>query len=353
MPNGGITIRDAWNSAIVMEGGNIYIQPAKDLIVQPLRNFIAKVGGWTSIASKEDIDLSSSEKGFRLKTQQSQYFYSDKSGIVLQANSQNASTGSPDPAKDAISDIGGIVLKSTVGIYNYAETEIVYYAKKNMTFQSLENVFVEADKLLGMSSGNGQLISYAKEIINVGVNSALYLSTIGSVVCAGAQSTSLGKKDTYLGVQYDTKSFFIDILKGCVPFDKIINEIEKIAPSLKNPIQNTVFNTEEKFQQLDFKFLSSDVYGIDATSDAIPATMAQQDDQLTGLYKLQAWEEKEINSSFPYPGKDKFDAFYLASEAPKNLQVDPSGKGSSSKAKSENKPGKITLKSLNEYKIQK
>jgi hypothetical protein len=353
MPNGGITIKDAWNSAIVMEGGNIYIQPAKDLIVQPLRNFIAKVGGWTSIASKEDIDLSSSEKGFRLKTQKSQYFYSDESGIVLQANSKNASTGSPDPAENAISDVGGIVLKSTVGIYNYAETEIVYFAKQNITFQSLKNIFIEAKDLLGLSSSDGPVLTYASQIVSVGEQSAIFISTEGSAICAGAKITALGKKDEYLGIQYDKDSFFIDILKGAVPFDEITTELAKISPALKNPIQNTVFNTEDKFKQLDFKFLSSDIYGISASSDAIPATMAQQDDQLTGLYSLEAWEEKEINSSFPYPGKEKFDEFYLASEAPKNLQVDPSGKGSTSKAKSENKPGKITLKSLKEYKIQK
>jgi hypothetical protein len=353
MPNGGITIRDAWNSAIVMEGGNIYIQPAKDLIVQPLRNFIAKVGGWTSIASKEDIDLSSSEKGFRLKTQKSQYFYSDESGIVLQSNSQTPSTGSPDPADNAISDIGGIVLKSKVGIYNYAETEILYYAKQNLTLQSLQNVFVEANQLLGLSS-KGTLIAHGKNLIADGEGSALFISTGGSGVYAGNNGSVFGKKDTNLGVMYDKKSFFIDILKGIVPMSEIIDQVTKIYPDLDNPIQNTVFQSEEKFQKLDFKFLSSSDYGsIDPQTDAIPSTMAQQEDQVTGLYSLSAWEEKEINSSFPYPGKDKFDAFYLASEAPKNLQVDPSGKGSSSKAKSENKPGKITLKSLNEYKIQK
>jgi hypothetical protein len=68
--------------------------------------------------------------------------------------------------------------------------------------------------------------------------------------------------------------------------------------------------------------------------------------------QASAWEEKEVNGSLPYPGKDKFENFYLAAEAPQNLQVDSSGKSSSNKAKSENKPGKLTLKSLKEYKIQ-
>jgi hypothetical protein len=352
MPNGGITIRDAWNSAIVMEGGNVYIQPAKDFVMQPLRNFIAKVGGWTSIASKEDIDLSSSEKGFRLKTQKSQYFYSDESGIVLQSNSQTPSTGSPDPADNAISDIGGIVLKSKVGIYNYAETEILYYAKQNLTFQSLQNVFVEANQLLGLSS-KGTLIAHGKNLIADGEGSALFISTGGSGIYAGNNGSVFGKKDANLGVMYDKKSFFIDLLKGVVPMSEIITQVTKIYPDLDNPIQNTVFQSEDKFQKLDFKFLSSSDYGnIDPQTDAIPSTMAQQEDQVTGLYSLSPWEEKEVNGSLPYPGKDKFENFYLASEAPKNLQVDPSGKSSSNKVKSENTPGKLTLKSLKEYKIQ-
>jgi lipopolysaccharide export system protein LptA len=98
MPNGGVTIRDAWNSAIVMEEGNIYLQPANDLVSQPLRHSITKAGGKTSITSKEDIDISSSEGSIRSKAEKMQYVYSNKAGVIIQANGQQNSKAQPDPS---------------------------------------------------------------------------------------------------------------------------------------------------------------------------------------------------------------------------------------------------------------
>jgi hypothetical protein len=353
MPNGGITIRDAWNSAIVLEGGNIYIQPAKDLVLQPLRNFIAKVGGWTSIASKEDIDLSSSEKGFRLKTEKSQYFYSDNAGIVIEAHNAGGGTGSPDPATEAINNINGIVFKSDKGIYSYAETEIVNYATKNLVLQSGENVFVEADKLLGLNSKKTTVLHTTGSMIIDGESSALFLSTGGSAIFAGSSSSAFGNKDDYLGIQYDTDSIFIDVLKGAVPLSDVIPQLTPIYPTISNPISFTTFQSIEDYKKLKFKFLDSSRYGnLDPQKDAIPSTMAQQDDELTGLYSLSAWEEKEVNETLPFPGKDKFENFYMHGEAPKNLESNQTGDSYSNKAKSDTKPGKIELKSLKEYKVQ-
>jgi len=354
MPNGGITIRDAWNSAIVLEGGNIYLQPAKDFVLQPLRNFIAKVGGWTSIASKEDIDLSSSEKGFRLKTEKSQYFYSDQAGIVMEAHNAGGGTGTPDPATEAINNINGIVFKSDKGIYNYAETEIVNYATKNLVLQSGENVFVDAEKTLGLNSSQTTVMHTSGSLIIDGENSALFLSTGGSAIFAGSSSSAFGNKDDYLGVQYDTDSMFIDVLKGAVPLSEVTPQLTPIYPTIANPISFTTFQSIEDYKKLKFKFLDSSKYGnLDPQKDAIPSTMAQQDDELTGLYSLSAWQEKEVNETLPFPGKDKFDNFYMHADSPKNLESNQTGKSYSNKAESETQPAKIELKSLKEYKIQK
>ena len=96
MENGGICMRDAWGSALVMEGGNIYIQSAKDTVMQPLRNLVAKVGQFASIAANQDIDLSSTSKGVRIKADQAVYLYSANSGVVIQSDGLTESPGPTD-----------------------------------------------------------------------------------------------------------------------------------------------------------------------------------------------------------------------------------------------------------------
>jgi hypothetical protein len=352
MPNGGITIRDAWNSAIVMEGGNISIQPAKDLFLQPLRNCVTKAGGSYNMACKKHIDLSSSEEGFRLKTEKAQYLYSDKGGIVLESKSKQDTPGKPYPGDKAIEDVGGIVLKSELGIYGYAKKNILLYCKKDLLLESLENLDLRAKKSI-TAYGDDMYLLGDKTFIMHSTKDILTIAD-NSVITAGAKNTILGQKDQKLGVMYDKDSMFIDILYGLMDVPQITSSFGKIRESKKELIKRTTFNKEQKFEDLKFHYLKSKQYGeLKPEEDAIPMTLPQQEDLLSGLYKLEEWKEKEINETLPYPGKDKFENFYLKSEKPKNLEPNKVGKDYNNKAKSESQPATIKLESLKQYKVQK
>jgi len=352
MPNGGITIRDAWNSAIVMEGGNIYIQPAKDLVSQPLRNLVTKAGGNISISSKKNIDISSSEEGFRLKTHKAQYLYSHDAGVIIEANGTEDSAGTPDPTKEAVENIGGIVFKSKLHVYSYAQKNIVNYAKGQIMLQSLKNTDIVADKELTLYGKQSfqQFSDYS--ILSYAGNSITVVSD-GSVAMAGATTTALGQKDQKLGVMYDKKSKVIDILEGLIPVSEVTGQLKAAKEYRQNILEQTVFQNETKFEELTFKFLSSTTYKLNPEEDAIPATLAQQDDLLTNIYKLDAWKEAEVNDTLPYPGKDLFENFYYSSEKPVNLEKNNLGKDYSNKADSQPKAAGISLGSLNDYKTQK
>lgn len=353
MPNGGITIRDAWNSAIVMEGGNIYIQPAKDLISQPLRNNIVKAGGHINMACKKNIDLSSSEEGLRIKSEKSQYLYSNEGGVVIEANGNKDTPGEPDPAVEAIDYVGGIVLKSKLSIYNYAEKNIVSYAKKNLLLQSLNNTDIVADEAVTLY-GKRNMQSFSDSSMSFYAKGQAYLFADRTVGVAGGSGTILGQKDQNLGVMYDDKSQFIDIIKGVIPVSDFTEQLGKASAAKEKLLEQTTFSEEAKFDDLKFKFLKSDKYGnLDPQEDAIPATIAQQDDLLTSLYSLKEWTEKEVNETLPYPGKDLFENFYYSAEKPVNLEENKLGKDYSNKADSTSTPAAVTLDSLQKYKIQK
>lgn len=351
MPNGGITIRDAWNSAIVMEGGNIYLQPAKDLVQQPLRNSIVKAGGHINMACKKHIDLSSSEEGLRLKSEKAQYFYSEKGGIVIEAGGENDTPGTPDPTEQALEDIGGVVLKSKLGIYNYAEKNIVSYAKEKILMQSLKSLDMTSKRMTLYGRDNLHLFADQQILQYAGLGINLFSDS--QVNVAGATGTNLGQDEQNLGIMYDEDSMFIDILKGVIKVSELTSKLGEALEAKEELLKQTVFGEEQKFDDLQFKFLSSQQYGkLDPQEDGIPATLAQQDDLLTEMYGLEEWEEKEVNESLPYPGKDLFENFYYSAEKPVNLEKNNMGKDYSSKADSTEKPGEIKLESLNKYKIQ-
>ena len=350
MPNGGITIRDAWNSAIVMEGGNVYIQPAKDFVAQPLRNSITKAGGSVNVSCKKHIDFSSTEEGLRFKTEKSHYFYSDNGGFVVETNGSTDTPGTPDPKKEAIDDIGGIVFKSKLSIYNYAEKDIVNYAKNQFLLKSLNNVDIVAENSL-TTYGKASLNGFSDGmILNMGQNTLTLAE--GGAMMAGAGSTVLGQKDQNLGVIYDDKSPFVDVIKGVLDTTTLTASLGKAKEEKDKVLEKTTFQKEEKFNDLKFKFLKADKYQLTPNEDAIPMTVAQQDDLLTGAYGLQEWEEKEINETYPYPGKELFENFYFSSDKPVNLEKKNVSEDYVNKAAPEKKPASIELKSLLKYKIQ-
>lgn len=353
MPNGGITIRDAWNSAIVLEGGNVYIQPAKDVIQQPLRSFIVKAGGHINMDCKKHIDLSSTKEAVRIKSEKSQYFYSEKGGIVMETKGEKDNTGKPDPKNEAIEEVGGIVFKSKLSIYNYAEKDIVNYAKKKVLFQSLQNMdLIAPENTITIFGKDAVHVLSSDTVSTYGEKTNLHVSD-GTVLLAGAETTALGQEDQYLGVMYDDESMFIDVLKGILPVSEVTSALTQLKENKQQILNQVTFYEEQKFIDLKFKFLKTSKYGkLTPNEDAIPASLAQQDDKMTGLYSLSTWEQKEINETLPFPGKDLFENFYLDAEKPENLEANSMGQDYSSKADSSSSPASVTLKSLKEYKIQ-
>jgi hypothetical protein len=348
MPNGGITIKDAWNSSIVMEGGNIYIQPAKDLVTQPLRNHISKVGGSFNLACQKYIDISSSSESMRIKTEKALHLYSNSSGILMEANGENESVG--NGGTEAIEDIGGIVLKSKLNIYNYAKKDLVSYAHQNIHFQAISDLNFVADNSLNLY-GKQSLYSFTDNNYFLYSKQNANIITGGSLIMAGQSQTTIGQKDAPVNVKTNPGVS----ITGVVKVKEILAEkdLQKYIDSKKELLKLTSYNEKEKFDELKFKFLSSDKYKVDSKEDAIPSTLAQQDDIVTDMYSLKEWKEQEVNESLPYPGKDFFEKFLFTTEALKNLEKNSEKSNDLiPKANSSNSPAQIKLESLNKYKVQ-
>ena len=306
MPNGGISLSDAWGSAIVMEGGNIYIQPAKDLVVQPNRHLIAKVGGSTSIATRKEVDISSTEGGLRVKTDKAQYYYSDNNGILMHADGPIFGEGVGAGQLDGmVQNVGGIVMYApNSGINSYGK-QVYQYATNSLVSKS--------DQLLTVKAGTvevlgNQTVLVDAHVVDILSNSSTTIHSLGNSTLIGLAGTLVGIKDQTIAA--------VNFMGGEIPVVGLLDPNNIQNAQFFQGLQNIItkydnydvaqvlgnFKDSTNFTDIAFQFPSTSVYGL-ADNEVLPQTVSQQNDDL-GLNLLQNWVEKEVNNSYPYPGSD-------------------------------------------------
>jgi len=354
MDNGGIMLKDAWGSALVLDGGDIYIQAAKDLTVQPLRNFIAKAGHFVSIGAKKDIDMSSTEGGFRLKTKLNQHLYTKEQGIILQSDTEEDLE--PTPEDKAYNKFGGIMLKSTKGIYQFGEkifdraTEKGLYKSGRLMLESVtDRLGIRAENNIEILSNN-QTFMVSKGNITVLTNGALTCVGAGSANFAG-DHTNIGNKGVLVGLVPHPGSLPA-VLDGVIPVDQfkpITDRYLKLFEDENYQEQMIPFTKDDKFD-IKFRFLESKEYKLKKRQDCIPMTIAQQDDLAFGFLKLEAWKEQEVNSTLPFPGKDAFSEYYLTADLV-NWKLNENDMASKPSGNLVNSAAVLRPTSLDHYKI--
>ena len=294
MPNGGVVLRDAWGSAIVMEGGNIYLQPAKDMVMQPIRNLIGKVGQYVSLAAKKDIDLSSTEGGLRVKTEQAQFLYSKSSGVILQSDAESASEYQP---KDGvITSVGGIVLNAPKAGIALHSAHSLYKTEANTVIKA-DTCMIDATHRVLLRSFDGFDVFTTGELI-LSADKALIAFTSGQAAFMGLKGTALGKKDQTIALSP------FGPVQGVIPEETFTAWDDQVGELATNDFLDYSFGYREdtSFDNLLFRFLGRDVYRLTEKQDAIPQTLAQQEMVELKETTLVPWVEKPINDTYPYPG---------------------------------------------------
>jgi hypothetical protein len=323
MDNGGIMLKDAWGSAIVMEGGDIYLQAAKDLVSQPMRHAITKAGMHINLSARKDVDISSTEEGFRLKTKKIQYFYSLEEGMLLHSDGEKKTNPLPE-TDGAYENMGGIVLKSKTGIFSYAEDS--FARTTSQTLIKSGSLYIEAEGTDG--NPNGVHIKSKKNITAIaesflylnGGNSAILHSNSGmeviaqgSLIIGGASATAIGQQGQIIGMVPHPGSFPA-ILDGVLDIPKISDGFDEIKNAeLEINYQETFgypYQQDDKFEGIEFRFLKSEKYKLSDESDQLPMTIAQQQDKVFGIENLVPWVEVPVKGTYPFPGTDKWNSYY-------------------------------------------
>ena len=307
MPNGGVSMRDAWSSSINMEGGNIYIQPAKDLVLQPMRHLIGKIGGHTSLASRKDIALSSTDGGFQLNTDGVQYLYSKNGGIVLHTDATALTDDGYAPTEEApVTRCSGVVLKAPNG---------GVYANASMNYQKFERSSV-LEAPINTLLATKQLLVLSDSVLEL-LGDQTLLSATGSLNCYSKNRAMLiGETQTWIG--REGQIFGVVTLNGKPagaveglmkedPANNFFQKMNDLVDKYDNLIANDLVYglvTKEAFDGLLFRYQPSKVYG-NRDGCALPQTLTQQEDRsFNGLHNLAVWAERVENKTYPYPGAE-------------------------------------------------
>lgn len=346
MDNGGWMLKDAWGSAIVSEGGNIYLQPAKDLLTQPLRHSVTKAGGSIALNANKHVDISSTEEGMRVKTKKVQHYFAKDGGLIFQTDAKYVQA--PSPTSEAYDDFGGILF--------VANESSVFNRAKNVVLDA-ENISISAEKLLGITAEQNMFVNSKENMFlmsdnNLYINGAKGTALISNanVSVAGNGQTLIGKVGTRIAMVPSPGSLPAS-LDGVITVDvytQIFDSIKTANTEIEKQITRP-FDSAAEYQKIKFRFLSSDNYDLVDEEDFIPMTIAQQEDQTFSFLNLKVWEEKEEGGTLPFPGKDKFENFYVTGEL-KNLIK----KGQDSISKPVDAlefEAKLEKKSLKQYKI--
>lgn len=147
--DGSVLLEDSWGSQIVMSGGNIKITCQGDLQLLPGRNLVNMAGHDAITRAKGNLELSSSDKNVRIKSEQNLHMLSGNSGNGgLLLESRGTYTGESFSGVGDDVRFGGVVVKSTEG------PALIY--GQDVYMRSLDG-----DVILDANSGKGDIQSYA------------------------------------------------------------------------------------------------------------------------------------------------------------------------------------------------
>ena len=204
-----------------------------------------------------------------------------------------------------------------------------------MLFNCVNDITLVSQNFLGLySQGSAELLA----------NSA--------VLVGGTQTTAIGQKGVYLDVTYAPNNLFVDPILGSFQVGEALTSATQSVVGVDVLSYVDSFQNKAAFTQLNFRFLSSDAYGsIQANTDPIPQTVAQQQDQFIQSGNFTPWVETDVAGTFPYPGADLINNIFASTTGFNNIQLYPGGLDTAEIANGTNQAKPITMNSLLTYPV--
>lgn len=311
-PNGGIVLRDAWGSEIIMADGRITFNAAANIEIRSGSSVVVLGGDDVVAKAYNSVDISATNKDVRIKADGNLQMVSMKRGVLVQ--SKAVSDGSPDWKKVGEDlESSGIVLK--------ADKSTVTVTGMKASIQGTSQVGISSFDDKGKPSGEvvlagARVSSVASDSIVSAVSdsngtSGVYVSSANAFICGpsvlavgGSDVSDVAGNRMMLGLPVDVGDLY-----GSTSYifkDKARRYIKTLT--WLNPYPPAVVSS------IDFRFRNTEQYGTKENNGLSPgqftvyepswAMMAEKRDWLKA-FKPRGWTElPDSNDGYPWPGKD-------------------------------------------------
>jgi len=91
LPDGSVSMRDAWGSGIEMRGGHVDITASKDIRVFAGGSIVIMGGDDVVIKARQAVDISSSENQVRIRSEREMFIHSENGGMLISLGSAGSS----------------------------------------------------------------------------------------------------------------------------------------------------------------------------------------------------------------------------------------------------------------------
>ena len=326
LPNGGICLRDAWGSEIVMADGRITFNAASNIEIRSGSSVVVLGGDDVVVKAYNSADISATKKDIRIKAENNLQAVSMRGGVLVQSKAPSTETEWKKQGEDAKG--GGVVIK--------AETDVVIGAQSvraNGTSQASVTSFSKDGKPQGdvVLSGR-QVFATGQQVMATSGDSTGVILSKESITALAPSVQALGGRSAIqasgnklmLGIPIDSpENLYAQTIKYCKSISgKYLDKADWLKPI-----------TPKVFSEINFTYRTTQQYGTSVDSgisggefrvyEPSWSVMAEAGRPTLKGCTTTRWDEgKDDNDERPWPGKEAFDGkgYVIAKE--QNVDTD-------------------------------
>ena len=325
-PDGGIVLRDAWGSEIVMADGRITLNAAANIEIRSGSSVVILGGDDIVAKAYNSVDIGATKKDIRLKAEGNMQVVSVKKGVLIQSKAK--SDVPPD-----LSAVGEDLESS--GVVIKADSSSVALVGRKSVVHGEEGVGIASFDKNGKPRGTVEVVGGSVDIAakyNVVATadgtSGIVVSGQSAVVCApsilvaGGNSVSeAAGKNFMLGVPIEFEDLYTPTIRICKSKAQLLlDKAEWLAPYEPKVIA-----------QIDFRYRTTEQYGTQTDSGVSGGEFHVYQPSWVCLADRRPWmkscktkswgaDEVDAGGGMPWPGKEAMGGGAYVTFQEKNIQ---------------------------------
>ena len=348
---GSIVLREAGGAELILSDGKIILSAPKGVELRSGESIVSLAHHDIIQKARNSVDISATEKDVRIKAERNLHTYAERSILLECAADGAGAPGDPDETEEEGEDFSGR------GIMIAAPESRVVARASTVQMSAIDRMIITAVEQ--DTSSAGELIMAANSITQDAVHvirhrvqhdtgvvlhgTQIKMHAPNFAILAGDSFAvfrgldALRTRWTNLGDTESRYSREVENLRITAAQNENIGRFEESGAYRDNWLH--MFDTEH-LEWWRFTFRTSEQLGVDGEDDD---EFAVYQSHWAYIDPAEEWEENEVHDTYPWPGKDKYEAGDVYIKLEDEPNIDDKDKGIA-KAFEEVTPGGVTLK---------